>query len=251
MAERSTRKLSNRIALVTGGVRRVGLSIARELAACGADLIVTYHASPPEVVRAAVADLERAGGGKVVAQKVDLGSIHQLTRFLARLEKKHPRIDYLINSAANFDRKTLDETTPADFEATMNLNLRAPFFLAKQLAHSMRQQGFGRIVNIADVAGYIPWPSYLAYSISKAGVIALTKGLAKALAPEVLVNAVAPGPVLLPDDYDSDSVRNAIDPTVLKRRGSPEDVAAAVLFLLESDYITGVTLPVDGGRLLR
>jgi pteridine reductase len=115
----------------------------------------------------------------------------------------------------------------------------------------MQSRGFGRIVNIADVAATIPWPSYLAYSMSKAAIVAMTKGLAKALAPNVLVNAVAPGPVLLPDDFDEAQARQATNPTLLKRTGTPEDVANAVVFLLQSDYITGVTLPVDGGRLLR
>ncbi len=115
----------------------------------------------------------------------------------------------------------------------------------------MKREGFGRIVNLADVAAFVPWTSYLPYSMSKAALVAMTKGLAKALAPEILVNCVAPGPVMLPESFSSSDLRQAVEPTVLKRAGSPDDVAAAVILLLRTDYITGAMIPVDGGRLLR
>ncbi|HKO57961.1 MAG TPA: SDR family oxidoreductase, partial [Thermoanaerobaculia bacterium] len=166
---------------------------------------------------------------------------------LARL----PAIELLVNSAANFTRESLGEVTFDSFDETFALNVRAPFFLAQQLGLRMKERGFGRIVNMADIAAMIPWPAYLPYSMSKAAIVAMTKGLAKALAPVVLVNAVAPGPVLLPSDFDDAERKAAVEPTLLKREGTPEEVARTVVFLMQSDYITGVTLPVDGGRLLR
>ena len=242
---------SRRVALITGGVKRLGFTIARAIAAEGAEIIVTYFQSAPAEVKRAVAELERAGAETAHAYKCDLASLKSLRAFCAALERKHPRIDYLVNSAATFPREKFFEASPATFDATFALNARAPFFLSQYVAIGMKRDGFGRIINIADVAAYLPWPSYLAYSMSKAAVVAMTKGLAKALAPEILVNAIAPGPVLLPEHYDSMDLKKAVEPTVLKRQGAPEDVASAVVFLLQSDYITGSTLPVDGGRMIR
>ena len=156
-----------------------------------------------------------------------------------------------MNAAANFIREPFGAITWESFDATFALNARAPLFLSQALGLAMKERGYGRIVNIADIAATIPWPSYLPYSMSKAALVALTRSLAKALAPNVLVNAVAPGPVLLPDDYDEAQAKQAIEPTLLKRTGRPEDVADAVVFLLTSDYVTGTVLAVDGGRLLR
>jgi NAD(P)-dependent dehydrogenase (short-subunit alcohol dehydrogenase family) len=220
-------RLEGRTALVTGGVRRVGKAIAEALAAEGARVLT----------------VSRSGGDF----KVDLSTREGVETLLARL----PPIDLLVNAAANFISEEFGSITWENFDETFALNLRAPLFLSQALGTRMRDRGFGRIVNIADIAATIPFPSYLPYSMSKAGIIALTRGLAKALAPVVLVNAVAPGPVLVPEHFSEADIQKAVAPTLLKRVGSAEDVAAAVVFLLSSDYITGVTLPVDGGRLLR
>lgn len=220
-------RLEGRTALVTGGVRRVGKAITEALAAEGARVLTASR-----------------GGGDF---EVDLSMRQGVELLLARL----PPIDLLVNAAANFISEDFGSITWENFDETFALNLRAPLFLSQALGTRMRDRGFGRIVNIADIAATIPWPSYLPYSMSKAGIIALTRGLAKALAPVVLVNAVAPGPVLVPEDFSEADIQKAVAPTLLKRVGSAEDVAAAVVFLLSSDYITGVTLPVDGGRLLR
>lgn len=241
----------NRTALVTGGARRLGLEIARAIAAEGGNLVVTYHTSSTQDVKRAIAALKDAGSPRVDAYKCNLADPRQVDRFCTKLGKEHPRIDYLVNSAANFIHENLFEATREAFDETMALNLRAPFLLSQCVARGMKRGGFGRIVNVADIAGFVPFPGYLAYSMSKAGLIAMTKGLAKALAPEVLVNCVAPGPVLLPEDFDAEDAKHAVEPTLLKRTGSPEEIAAAVVFLLRSEYITGATLPVDGGRLLR
>jgi pteridine reductase len=218
--------LTGRTALVTGGAKRVGRAIAKAIEAAGARVIVTSRSAPRSF------DLATRGG---------------VESLLASL----PPIDLLVNAAANFISEPFGAITWENFDATFALNARAPLFLSQALGAAMKERGYGRVVNIADIAATIPWPSYLPYSMSKAAIVALTRGLAKALAPEVLVNAVAPGPVLLPDDFDEALAKQATDPTLLKRTGTPEDVADAVVFLLSSDYITGTTLVVDGGRLLR
>lgn len=245
------RLFHNRTALVTGGVRRLGFEIARALGREGANVVVTYNTSPRDEVRRAVSELKSEGAGAVDAIKCNLADARQLDRLCKRLAREHPRIDYLVNSAANFIHEGFFDATREHFDETVALNLRAPFFLAQEVARGMKRDGFGRIVNIADVAAFVPFPGYLPYSMSKAALVAMTKGLAKALAPEVLVNCVAPGAVLLPDDFDAEDARNAVEPTLLKRTGTPDEIAAAVVFLLRSDYITGVTIPVEGGRLLR
>jgi pteridine reductase len=247
----SRRLFSRRTAVVTGGVRRIGLAIARELAREGAALVLTYYRSTPSEVRQAVDDLEREGSPKVSAYQADLSRQEGLDSLLEQLSANHPRVDFLVNSAANFPNEGFFDTSYELFDETIALNLRAPFFLARHVARGMKEHGFGRIVNIADVAGVVPWKGYVAYSISKGALIAATKAMSKALAPEVLVNCVAPGPVLLPESFGSSEVREALEPTLLKRPGSPEEVADAVVYLLSSDYVTGIVLPVDGGRLLR
>ncbi|HVT45726.1 MAG TPA: SDR family oxidoreductase [Thermoanaerobaculia bacterium] len=249
--ERSGKYFANRTALVTGGVRRLGLVIAERIAREGARVVITYFGSGRTEVRRAVRVLEEAGASEARAIRCDIADLTQVSKLVTTLTRKGQTVDFLVNSAANFLKEEFFEATPESFDASIALNVRGPFFLSQAAAPGMKRNGFGRIVNIADVAGVIPWPAYLAHSISKAGLIAMTRGLAKALAPEVLVNAVAPGPVMLPDGFNSTETRHAIEPTILKRPGSPEEVAEAVVFLLRSDYITGITLPVDGGRLIR
>ena len=218
--------LAGRTALVTGGAKRLGAAIAAALEAAGTRVLVTSRSAP---------------------LSFDLSTRAGVQSLLAAL----PPIDLLVNAAANFIQEPFGSITFENFDATFALNARAPLMLSQALGTAMKERGYGRIVNIADIAATIPWPSYLPYSMSKAALVALTRGLAKALAPTVLVNAVAPGPVLLPDDFDEAAAKQAVDPTLLKRAGRPEDVADAVVFLMTSDYITGQTVAVDGGRLLR
>ena len=147
-------------------------------------------------------------------------------------------------------RQPVETVTAESWDATLDLNLRAAFFVSQgALPHLRRAKG--KIVNLADVAGFEPWPAYVPHCVSKAGVVMLTKALARALAPDVTVNAVAPGPVLLPEAWDPATRDHIRDTTPLGRLGKPEDVVAAVQFLLESDFVTGTVLVVDGGRLIR
>lgn len=157
-------------------------------------------------------------------------------------------LDILVNSASVFSSATADDATPDHWDAQMNTNARAPFFIAQHAAKLMRRNGAGKIINIADVAGEVIWPGYLPYSVSKAALIAVNRGLAKAYAPEIQVNAIAPGPVLFPEYYSEEQKNSAVERTLLKRPGSPQDIVNAVVFLIENDYITGEMIHVDGGR---
>lgn len=164
------------------------------------------------------------------------------------IERTFGRLDILVNSASEFSAATADEATFEHWDEQMNTNARAPFFIAQRAARLMRRNGSGKIINIADVAGEVIWPGYLPYSVSKAALIAVNRGLAKAYAPEIQVNAIAPGPVLFPDYYTEEQKNSAADRTLLKRPGSPADIVNAVVFLIENDYITGEIIHVDGGR---
>jgi NAD(P)-dependent dehydrogenase (short-subunit alcohol dehydrogenase family) len=164
------------------------------------------------------------------------------------LEAKFGRLDILVNSASVFSPATADDATPEHWDSQMDTNAKAPFFVAQHAARLMRANGAGKIINIADVAGEVIWPGYLPYSISKAALIAVNRGLAKAYAPEIQVNAIAPGPVLFPEYYTEEQKRVAIERTLLKRAGSPRDIINAAVFLIENDYITGEVIHVDGGR---
>ncbi|MGH7530806.1 MAG: SDR family oxidoreductase, partial [Gemmatimonadales bacterium] len=161
------------------------------------------------------------------------------------------RLDVVVNAAAVMVRQPVEVVTPETWDETLDLNLRAAFFVAQGAIAPLRA-GRGKIVNLADVAGFEAWPAYVPHCVSKAGIVMLTQALARALAPEIAVNAVAPGPVLLPESWSAEQREHIRDTTPLRRLGEPADVVAAVRFLLEgSDFVTGTVLVVDGGRLVR
>jgi pteridine reductase len=159
-------------------------------------------------------------------------------------------LDVLVNSAAVMERTPVGEVTEAAWDAMFAVNLRAPFFAAQAAARLMRERG-GAIVNVADLAAFETWPAYVPHGITKAGVVQLTRGLARALAPQVRVNGIAPGVVLLPDGWERDAGEHLRQTTPLQRHGSPDDVVRGLLYLLEADFVTGETLIVDGGRHVR
>lgn len=241
--------LAGRWALVTGAARRVGRAIALELAAHGAHVVVHYHTSAAAAA-ATVADLEHLGV-RAMALAADLTDSRAVLALATEAETRTGGIAVLINSASNYLRTPFDSITETAWDASLDVNLKAPFLLAWRLGLAMRARGEGAIVNIADWAGERPYREYLPYCVSKAGLVALTRGLARELAPSVRVNAVAPGPVLLPDDFtpaQAEAVRRA---TPLGRLGSPEAVARCVRFLVEeADFTTGALVHVDGGRAL-
>lgn len=242
-------ELTGRVALVTGGARRLGRAFVEALAARGMQLAIHHSASAADA-EALVATL-RAAGYEAAAFAADLRDAEQAKGLPARVVERFGHLDVLVNSAAVMERLTVAETTVSQWDDILDLNLRAPFFLAQQAAPFLAAVR-GKIVNIADLGGLEPWRNYAAHSVSKAGVVMLTKVLAAALAPDVTVNAIAPGTVLVPEDYDVEKRQFLSETTPLHRLGTPDDAVQALLYLLEhGDFVTGETLVVDGGRLLR
>ncbi len=242
-------RLEGAAALVTGAGRRIGQAIAIGLAQSGCDVAVHYHGSAKGAEDTARAIKTTGRRAELLSADLrDAAAARQLPDQAARALK---RLDVVVNSAAIMVEQPVENVTPESWDATLDLNLRAMFFVSQgAIPHLRRAQG--KIVNIADLAGLEPWPTYVPHCVSKAGVIMLTKALARALAPDIAVNAVAPGAVLLPEDWDDKSRVHIRETTPLERLGTPADVVAAVRFLLaDTDYATGTVLVVDGGRLIR
>ena len=230
-------------ALVTGGARRLGRAISLVLAEAGYDVIVHYHHSAQEAA-ATAADV-RAAGREALVLSADLRQPQALEMLFKQIEDQCTHLAVLVNNAADFPRTPFETVSVQQWDDLMDLNMRAPFFCAQHAARLMQTGGV--IVNLSDVGGDIPWPTYLPYSISKAGVLMLTKGLAVVLAPTIRVVGVAPGVVLLPDSWDSEQ-HPPTKRVPLQRVGNADDIAQTVRFLVESPYITGETVTVDGGR---
>ena len=242
-------ELRGRVALVTGAGRRLGRAVAAALADKGMTLAIHHHASSAGAH--SLRDEIVAVGGRAVCFEADLTDAHAARALPARVVAELGQLDVLVNSAAVMHRLNLDETTPEQWDAILNLNLRAVFFCTQGAAPALRAAR-GKVVNMADLAGLEPWPGFAAHSVSKAGVVMLTKVLALSLAPDVTVNAIAPGAVLVPDEYDEEERDRLARATPLRRLGSPSDVVSALLYLLEGgDFVTGEVLVVDGGRLIR
>lgn len=242
-------RLEGSAALVTGAGTRIGQAIAIGLAQSGCDVGIHYHGSAAGAEETARA--VRSAGRRAELLLADLRDPAAARGVAAEAARRFQRLDVLVNSAAIMVQERVEDVTPDSWNATFDLNLRAMFFVSQGAIPHLRRAK-GKIVNMADIAGMEPWPSYVPHCISKAGVIMLTKGLARALAPDIAVNAIAPGAVLLPEDWDEQARNHIVETTPLKRLGSPEDVVAAVRFLLAgTDYVTGTILVIDGGRLIR
>ena len=241
-------QLAGRTALVTGAAHRVGKAIAIELARAGAHIAVHYHGSR-EAAEATIAELGSMGVD-CRAFAADLGDPSAPATLIDDVVRQFGSLDVVVNSAAIMMRTPVGEVTVAQWDAMFALNVRAPFFVT-QAAVPYLKAARGCVVNIADLAAFETWPAYVPHSITKAGVVQMTRGLAHALAPDIRVNAVAPGAVLLPDGWDAEAAEHLRLTTPLRRLGSPEDVAHAVHYLIESDYVTGETIIVDGGRHVR
>ncbi len=242
-------EIEGKVAVVTGAGKRVGRAIALALAERGAELVVHYHQSEHEA-HEVLAHAKRLGG-KPIAVQADLAEPADIARLVDTATRAFSRIEILVNSAAVFFRVPFLSLTESDWDHVMAVNLKAPFLLCRSIGEVMLRQGMGKIVNIADIAASQVWVDYLPYSISKAGLVALTKGAAKALAPAVQVNAVCPGTVLLPEDFPAEEREPSVRRVPLKRLGTPEDVVRAVLYLIDSDFVTGDVLTVDGGQRLQ
>lgn len=232
--------------LVTGGARRIGRAIALEAARRGCAVVIAYRRSAAEA-RRTVREIEGAGV-RGLAVRMDQGRPASIRRAFRRLKRRGVRLDLLVNNAAVFERTALGRTTPAAWDRVLDTNLRGPYFVVQEALPLLRRGG--AIVNVADVGGIVPWPGYAAYAASKAGLIMLTRVLARALAPRLRVNAIAPGTILPARGIRASAWRRAVGKTILRRAGAPEDVAKAVFFCAENRFMTGQTLLVDGGRHL-
>ncbi len=225
-----------RVALVTGAGVRVGNAIARDLARHGWRVAAHYRTHRPR--------------GFAAAFQADLALPDGPARLAADFRARFSRLDLLVNGAAAFDALPLEETDAAAFDAQMNLNARAPLLLVKALLALLRRSK-GAVVNVADVGGgLVPWRGYAAYAASKAALVRLTECLALDLAPDVRVNAVAPGTVLFPEAYPAALRRTLAARIPLGRPGEPADVARAIRYLADASFVTGTVLPIDGGRHL-
>jgi NAD(P)-dependent dehydrogenase (short-subunit alcohol dehydrogenase family) len=242
MAEKA---LNGQVALVTGAAKRIGRSIAVRLARDGADIVVNYLTSQGDA-ESLVREIEGLGR-RAAAFRGDVAQRADVERLFAAAEAQFGRVDILVNNAAIFFTAKFEELTEQQWDRILNANLKSQFLCAQAVAPIMKRQGKGRIINISSLGGILAWPAFTHYCVSKAGSIMLTRCLARALAPEILVNSVAPGTIQFPGEApDEDYIHRA----PLKRTGTGEDIAGAVAYLATAAFVTGQVIVVDGGRAL-
>ena len=240
--------LTGRVALVTGAGRRVGRAIALALGARGMHVVVHFNGSRTGADE--TARLITDAGGQAIVVQADLTQVEAANELVDRAIAWRGALSALVNSAAIMLRTPVGETTAPDWDTMFALNVRAPYFLSQRAAPALAASQ-GAIVNIADLAAFESWPAYVPHGMTKAAVVQMTHAMARALAPGVRVNAVAPGVVLLPEGWSEEAAEHLRSTTPLRRLGSPEDVAQVVVFLLEAQYVTGEVIRVDGGRHIR
>jgi pteridine reductase len=241
--------LAGKVALVTGGARRVGAEILRTLHAAGADVLVHHHTSAQEAA-ALVAALEQKRAGSAHAVALDLLDTARLPSLIEAAQQRFGRLDILVNNASTFYPTPVGEITEAHWDDLLGSNLKAPLFLSQAAAPALRATQ-GLILNIVDIHGLRPLRRHPVYGVAKAGLIMLTRSLARELGPEVRVNAIAPGPVMWPADGRADPAlqEKIVSRTLLQRSGSAADIArTALFFAADAPFVTGQVLPVDGGR---
>ena len=232
---------------MTGAGRRLGRAIAVALGGRGMRVAVHYHGAEDGARDTARAIVD--AGGEAFAIRADLRKAGAPARLVADAVERLGSLDVLVNSAAVMIRTPFESVSEDVWDEIFALNLRAPFFCAQAAAPRMRDGGV--IINIADLAAFEAWTGYMPHGASKAGVVHITRSLAKLLGPRLRVNAIAPGAVLLPDDWSDADAERLVGTTPLQRLGSPEDVTQALLYLVDAKYVTGETLIVDGGRHVR
>ena len=242
----------DKVALITGG-KRIGAVVATTLAKAGADVALVYNRSRDEADETAAA--VRALGRRALAVQADVTNEQQCNSAVASTIRELGRVDILINMASLYVAKPFNELSAADWDRQIAVDLRASFLFAHAAAPAMKKNGGGRIINFADwvvASGRPRYPGYTPYYVAKAGVKALTEALALELAADqILVNAIAPGPILAPPDLSQEDSDAVVKSTPLGRWGGEEEIAKAVMFLVESDFVTGETIRVDGGRHVR
>ena len=242
--------MQDKVVLITGGAKRVGAAICRRLHAAGANLMLHYRASAGEA-RLLQAELNGVRANSVALIQADLLDVAKLPSLVDQTVMRFGRLDALVNNASSFFATPMGEIQLPQWEDLVGTNVRAPLFLSQAAAGPLRRSQ-GAIVNVTDIHAERPMRHYVVYSVAKAALAGLTRSLARELAPDVRVNAVAPGPILWPEgdeSFDEVSRQRIISHTPLKREGTPDDIARAVRFLLEdAPYVTGETINVDGGR---
>jgi pteridine reductase len=242
--------MQGKVVLITGGAKRVGAAIGRLLHAGGANLMIHYRSSVEEA-RALQNELNAIRPDSVALIQADLLDVSGLPSLINKTVATFGGLDVLVNNASSFYPTPVGTITVKDWDNLMGSNLMAPMFLSQAAAPELRKR-HGCIVNIADIHAERPMKSYVVYSVAKAGVVGLTKSLARELGPHVRVNAVAPGPIMWPEDdpnFDEVSRQRIVSHTILKTAGGPDDIARAVrFFAIDAPYVTGQVLAVDGGR---
>ena len=245
--------LEGKVALVTGAGKRIGRSIALRLAAEGAGVAVNYNASRTEAE--AVAAEIRAMGRPAAALRANVSKRAEVAEMFAAAEREFGRLDILVNNAGMFFAAKFEDLTDQQWDAVMDINVKSQFLCAQAAAPLMKKNASrtddhgvkGRIVNISSLGGLLAWPAYTHYCVSKAGSVMLTRCLARALGPEILVNSIAPGTIQFPGEApDEDYIQRV----PLHRTGTGDDIADAVIYLAASNFVTGQIIAVDGGRLL-
>src|SRR5579863_59490 len=237
--------LEGQVALITGAAKRIGRSIALRLAADGADIVINYASSKPEAEELA-AEI-KSMGRRAIAIQADVSHRSDVQKLFSAAENEFGRLDILVNNSGTFFEAKFEELTEDQWDHILNVNLKSQFLCAQSAAPIMKRQGRGRIINLSSLGGLLPWPAYTHYCVSKAGCIMLTRCLARALGPEILVNSIAPGTIQFPGEPpDEDYIKRV----PLHRTGTGEDIADAAAFLAKTDFVTGQILAVDGGRSL-
>jgi 3-oxoacyl-[acyl-carrier protein] reductase/pteridine reductase len=239
-------KIGGKTALITGGAHRVGKAITMTLARAGANVVVNYYSSDSAAWQT-VREAQALGVGALAVQ-ADVGDLEQVQALVAQAADRFGAVDILVNSASIWQKTPLPMGDFSGWHRVLGVLLDGSMYLADAVAPIMQERGEGAMVNIVDLSAWKPFAGYIAHSVGKAGLLALTRQLALELAPAVSVNAVAPGPVLPPPDYTQEQIDRIAGRTLKGRWGSAQDVADAVRFLVEADYITGEVIVVDGGE---
>ncbi|MCW9023346.1 MAG: pteridine reductase [Gammaproteobacteria bacterium] len=239
--------LNNKVGLITGAAHRIGATTARRLHAEGMNLVLHYRNSR-DAAQKLQAELNKARADSVVLVQTDLHKLDNLPALIKEATTAWGRLDLLINNASSFYPTPIGEATEAQWEDLFGSNLKAPFFLSQAAAPELKKQ-HGCIINMVDIHAERPLKAYPIYSMAKAGLVMMTKALAAELGPEVRVNAVAPGAILWPENIDEVTKQRIVSRTLLKRKGDPDDIAKAILYLVrDALYMSGQVLTVDGGR---
>lgn len=241
-------EIKDTVIAITGAAMRVGRVIALSLARKGAQISFSYY-SADEPWKLTLEEINHFGS-RALAVQTEIRDANQVRNFIQKTIEQYGRIDVLINNASIWLKAPFLEITEADWDLSLDVNLKGPFLVSQAVAPYMLKQKQGLIINISDLSAFQVWPEYAHHAAGKAGLVQLTKVMATELAPNIRVNAIAPGTVLLPDNAPTSKRQWAVEKSLLKRIGTPEDVARTVEFLIENDFITGATYFIDGGRSL-